>query len=209
MKKSAIVTGATSFIGISLIKWLVEHDYRVTAIIRPNSERKILLQRLYPTLELVECQLRELEHLILPQEQYELMFHIGWNSDFINSRFNLAGQMENVRYCEYAVELAARYHCKAYLSVGSQAECGVVSKPINSMTMDNPMTAYAEAKCIAYDKTKQLCHQYGIKQYWPRLLSAYGPFDRNTTMIMSCINACKENSGINTSRANMGFCLCG
>lgn len=190
--KKAIVTGATSFIGIALIKELLLADYEVIAIIRPSSSRKTLVQTTCPNIQLIECELSRLNKAELKVQQCNVLFHIGWTSDFSNSRYNLQGQMQNVKYCEYSVELAARYGCEAYLCVGSQAECGVVSKPITPYTKANPMTAYAEAKCAAYSKTKDLCKAYGIKHYWPRLLSAYGPYDRSTTMVMSCIQACQE-----------------
>lgn len=195
-RRRAIVTGATSFIGIALIKLLIQNDYEVVAIIRPNSTRKMLIKSLYPNVDILEIELWDLADVVLPQDQYDVFFHIGWSSDFENSRFNLKGQLQNVDYCIYAVELASRYHCKKYLCVGSQAECGLVTSPINSLTPDNPLTAYAEAKCVAYEKTKQLCCDRGIQQYWPRLLSAYGPYDRNATLIMSCINACREKRDI-------------
>ncbi|MDE6052569.1 MAG: NAD-dependent epimerase/dehydratase [Lachnospiraceae bacterium] len=190
--KRAVVTGATSFIGIALIKELIKANYEVIAIIRPSSLRKTLLWTLCPKIKLIECELNQLNRAELNVEQCNVLFHIGWASDFSNSRYNLEGQMRNVKYCEYSVELAARYGCEAYLCVGSQAECGVINEPITSYTKENPMTAYAEAKCIANTKTKDFCKIYGIKHYWPRLLSAYGPYDRNTTMIMSCIQACRD-----------------
>lgn len=201
MIKNAIVTGATSFIGMALIEVLAQSGINVVAIIRPKSARKKLLRGLFPDVSVVECELNDLYRLSLPNDKYDVLFHIGWTSDFCNSRFNLEGQLQNVTYCENAVKLAAKYNCKKYLCVGSQAECGIVNMPINSMTPDNPITAYAEAKCIAYDKTKKMCHEYGIEQYWPRLLSAYGPYDRNTTMIMSCINACKEKKKLDLTPA--------
>lgn len=190
--KKAVVTGATSFIGIALIKELIQAEYEVIAVIRPLSLRRPLLQRLYPDISLIECELNQLNRAKLNTGQCDVFFHIGWTSDFINSRYNLEGQMRNVRYCEYSVELAAQYGCRSYLCVGSQAECGILQEPITPYTRDNPMTAYAEAKCAAYVRTKELCDQYGIKHYWPRLLSAYGPYDRSTTMIMSIMKACSE-----------------
>lgn len=192
MKRKVIVTGATSFIGIALIELLLSKEYEVTAIIRPNSLRKMLLMQKFPGIVVSECELKNLNKVNLSQKKYDMLFHIGWTSDFVDSRFNLEGQSQNIQYCEYAVELAAKYECLKFLCIGSQAECGVVESPINSFTKDNPMTAYAEAKCIAYEKTKRLCRKYAINQYWPRLLSAYGPYDRDTTMVMSCIRACKE-----------------
>lgn len=190
--KRVIITGATSFIGTALLKLLIQKDYSVTACIRPHSVRKNLSKYLFPKIQFIECELDELNTLILPEEKYDMLFHLGWNADFPNSRYNLDGQMQNLRYCERAVELAARYHCKAFLAVGSQAECGIVHTPISSITPDNPLNAYAEVKCMSYDRTKQLCHEWGIQQYWPRLLSAYGPYDHKETLIMSCIRACRE-----------------
>lgn len=201
MKRKIIVTGATSFIAIALIRFLYANGDEVVAIIRPDSSRKSLLQKIFPGIFLFECNLEDLEKIKLPLTKYDILFHIGWTSDFCNSRFNLAGQLKNVHYCENAVKLAAKYECSAFLSVGSQAECGVVDIPINSFTKDNPMTAYAEAKCIAYDKTKRMCREYGISQYWPRLLSAYGPYDRNTTLIMSCISVCQKKSYLELTSA--------
>lgn len=189
--KKAIVTGATSFIGIALIGELIAENYEVIAVIRPDSSRRMLLKTLYPGIRLTECELSRLNQAELGVGHCDVLFHIGWTSDFPNSRYHLEGQMLNVKYCEYSVELAARCGCGAYLCVGSQAECGIVSEPITAYTKENPMTAYAEAKCIAYTKTQNLCRKYGIKHYWPRLLSAYGPYDRGTTMVMSCIQTCK------------------
>lgn len=190
--KRAIVTGATSFISIALIKELIRAEYEVIAVIRPLSSRKMLLQKLYPNIALTECELSQLNQVDLNTGQCDVLFHIGWTSDFINSRYNLEGQMRNVRYCEYSVELAARYGCKSYLCVGSQAECGIVQEPITPYTIDNPITAYAEAKCVAYARTRDMCDKYGMKHHWPRLLSAYGPYDRSTTMIMSIMKACAD-----------------
>lgn len=192
MKKDVIVTGATSFIGIALIRELYDRGTGVTAVVRPGSRRMPLLRALFPRLCIVECGLPELEQAKLPEKEYRALYHIGWSSDFENSRYNLEGQLRNVEYCAAAVRLAAKYHCTDFLCVGSQAECGVVSEPLNAETPDNPMTAYAEAKCAAYDRTRRLCAEEGVRQFWPRLLSAYGPYDRASTMVMSCIQACRE-----------------
>lgn len=40
--KTILVTGATSFIGINLIKEILK-DYKVIAVVRPNSEKVSLL----------------------------------------------------------------------------------------------------------------------------------------------------------------------
>lgn len=199
--KRVIVTGATSLIGIALLALLRERGISAAAIVRPDSTRGALLRGLYPELQIWECSLEELDKAVLSADTYDALFHIGWSSDFPDSRYNLEGQMQNVEYCLKAVRLADRYQCGSFLCVGSQAECGRVLAPLDSATPPHPETAYAQAKCVAYEKTADLCRRYGIRQYWPRLLSTYGPFDRESTLIMSCIRACREGTCPELTRA--------
>lgn len=184
-----VVTGATSFIGKALIRQLIERQYEVIAIVRPDSQRKASLAT-YEGVQIIEV---DLEHLL--QIDYKVIkgcvgiFHVGWYSDFENSRYNLEGQLHNVKYLENVIELSRRIQCKKIVCIGSQAECGRVEGSLSEKTPDNPETAYAVAKCRAYDVGMILCEKYKIDLLWPRLLSAYGPDDKSRTMIMSCLDA--------------------
>ncbi len=119
----------------------------------------------------------------------DVIYHIGWSSRFSNQRYNVEGQMQNVTYLGKVINLARKIECKRILGIGSQAECGRVFEPISELTPDYPETAYAIAKCHAYERGMKQCEKYGIDFYWPRLLSAYGPGDKMYTMIMSCLDA--------------------
>ena len=187
-----IITGATSFIGMALIRKLVGIEKAVYAIIRPGSTRKPYLPvSRYVTV--IEAELKDLDHLQIPVDCCDILFHIGWSSDFVSPKFNLEGQMQNVIYAEKAASLAHRYGCHTFLSIGSQAECGQVNGCITVDTPGRPQDAYGIAKLVTYSRLKALCEQYGMKFCWPRLLSAYGPFDRPHTLVMACIRACLEN----------------
>lgn len=194
-----VVTGATSFIGIALIKKLIEQNVEVLAIIRPGSSRAALLSN-KKNLNIIEKELAELQEIDI-DENYDIFFHIGWSSDFENPRDNLLGQLKNVTYNENAVKLAHKLGCKVFLSVGSQAECGIVNGCITAETSDSPKTAYAIAKVVAYNKCLALCETFGMKLCWPRLLSAYGVYDRDHTLVMSCIKAGIDNREMDMTRA--------
>lgn len=196
MKKKVIITGATSYIGIALINLLVAKEaYEICAIIRPKSKRINYIAK-SDTVRLVECDLGSLDTVVLPQQQYDELYHIGWSSDFSNGRDNYEGQLDNLQYCTKAVQLAYRYHCTTFLGIGSQAECGRISDRITTDTATHPENAYGIVKCKAYEQTRYLCEKYGMKQCWPRLLSAYGPYEREQTLISSCINACHKKKDI-------------
>lgn len=192
--KRVVITGATSFIGISLMKKLLALDINILAIIRPGTNRRNFL----PTdsrIIYVESELSELQK-ISPKKKYDAFFHIGWSSDFEKPRTNIIGQLQNVMYAENAVRLASKIGCKTFLAIGSQAECGIVNGCITASTPDNPRTAYAIAKVITYSKCLSLCELYKMKFCWPRLLSAYGPYDRKHTLIMTCLQAGMEKKEV-------------
>lgn len=184
---AVIITGTTSFIGIALVKRISYSGERVYAVIRPKSKRKIDVS-CFKNVTVVESELQDLDKVKI-DEKCDVLYHIGWSSDFENPRFNLSGQLKNVEYAEKAAILAHNTGCSAFVTVGSQAECGRISGCITSYTPAKPETAYAIAKVVLDEKVRTLCESFGIKFCAPRLLSGYGPFDRPGTMIMSCIAA--------------------
>lgn len=195
-RKKAIVTGATSFIGQALIRKLLKKEYDVIALIRPGSVRRVLLEGI-GNIKILEIDLLDILAIDTKiVEAADMLFHIGWNSDFENPRYNLEGQLINVSIFQQVVEWSQKIECNKIISVGSQAECGRVSGAISENTPDHPETAYAIAKCQAYDWGIAQCRKYGMKLYWPRLLSAYGPYDKEGTMIMSCLKAALNRESI-------------
>lgn len=198
--KKAIITGATSFIGIALMNLLITENCEVTAVIRPDSARKNILPQ-NKLLTITECELKDLDTLDLgPCSEYDCLFHIGWSSDFKNGRYNLEGQKSNLAYNLKAVELAHNSGCQTFVSIGSQAECGRVHEAIGIYTPDHPENAYGIIKCRAAKATLDLCEKYGIKHCWPRLVSAYGPYERPTTLISQCLNACLMKQHMNMTK---------
>lgn len=193
--KRAIVTGATSIIGIALIKELQKEGKEVYAVVRPDSTRKKDVSNLKPT-ALIEAELGKLDQLEIAADPFDVLFHIGWSSDFPEPRFNLQGQLQNVVYGEKALHLAHRCGCDTFLSIGSQAECGRVDGCITPDTPCHPENAYAIAKTVASAKLQGNCEALGMRFCWPRLLSSYGPYDRPHTLIMQCIHAALTDRAI-------------
>ena len=186
--KRAIVTGCTSFLGIALIQLMGRLGIEVYAVARPGSSRLGAVPS-SPFVHIVQSELSHLDEVWLPDEKVDAFFHIGWTSDFSDPRFNREGQQFNVDCAEKAMRLAQRSGCDVFLGVGSQAECGLVNGCITPDTPEAPLTEYAKAKTRAFHRLAQMSETNGIKLCWPRLLSAYGPYDRPHTLVMSCIRA--------------------
>lgn len=210
--KNAIIDGATSFIGYSLALRLCKNDYDVYVVIRSNSSRKYMYENLFSQkldnrIHIIEGELSNIaaiEKKILDNigsASIDEYYHVGWSSDFDMPRNNLLGQMMNVEYTLDSLVTAKNLGCQKFVGIGSQAECGLVDSAISSKTPDNPVTAYGKAKCEAYIQCVELSERLGISFYWPRILSAYGPYDRQSTLVMKCINACRNHQVLSMTKA--------
>ena len=146
--KKVIITGATGMIGRTLIEYLVKKDISVLAIVRKNSERKDELP-IDEKVRIIECNLDELNSLIINEFDYDTFFHFAWDGTFGESRNDLYTQNLNIKYTLYALELAHKMGCNTFIGAGSQAEYGRVDGVISSDTKTNPENGYGIAKLAA------------------------------------------------------------
>ena len=185
--KRAGITGPTGSIGVALIQTLIEHDVEVLAVCRKNSRRihNVPKHELVTCIELdLDC-LAELPNLV--NEKYDVFYHFGWDGTFGNSRNHMAGQLKNIQYTLDAVEAAGQIGCKKFVGAGSQAEYGRVEGNLSAGTPTFPENGYGIAKLCAGQMSRILCEQKQINHVWTRILSVYGPYDGEGTMVMSTI----------------------
>lgn len=185
--KKAIITGANGPLGISLIEQLVEKNIFVTAIVRPGSQRNKDIPFL-KGVSVVECDLSNIFSLKnrLP-DKYDAFFHFGWNTasrEIVSDPF---AQEPCISHTLQSVELAYHLGCKVFVGAGSWAEYGNVEEVITADTPINPRSSYGIAKFAAGKLSRQACKAFGMRHCWCRILSLYGPFDKETTAIMYCI----------------------
>ena len=86
-----------------------------------------------------------------------------------------------------ALVLAHRLGCKKFISIGSQAEYGLTTEIIHERLQCFPVNEFGIAKLNTYYRLRSKAKELGIKMTWLRVLSAYGPFDRSNSMIMTTI----------------------
>lgn len=185
--KRVIITGPTGAIGVALVQRLLEEGIVVVAIVNPESKRVDRLPK-HERIQIVRCSLGNLHSL----DEKELgtcdaFFHLAWMGTIGPQRDDMHLQNRNVSYALDAVELAKRCGCQVFLGAGSQAEYGRVECKLKADTPVNPEMGYGIAKLCAGQMTRLLCKQLGIRHVWTRILSIYGPYDGDTTMITSGI----------------------
>lgn len=185
--KKAIITGPTGAVGISLINELIANDYFVTAICRPNSKRihNILAHKNIEILECDQANLLDLSDVLL--HDYNYFYHFSWDGTYGLARQDVDIQMQNINCTLDAVKLAKKLNCTAFIGAGSQSEFGHVDGVLNPNMPCKPDNGYGIAKLAAGQLSRILSSQLGIRHEWCRIVSLYGPFDGDHTLIMSTI----------------------
>lgn len=198
----AIITGATGAIGMALIRLLRTHKIEVVAIVRPESSRNSRLKE-FSDVTVIACSLDRLTNLVNDDrmDEADFFFHLGWSGTTGDLRDNLELQLENVRDTLGAVELAYLTGCKVFVGAGSQAEYGIFHEKLSEETRTVPTTGYGIAKLCAGQMSRQACRQRGIRHIWARILSVYGPYDGENSMIISSLRKMLQNEPTSFSKA--------
>lgn len=185
--KKVIITGPTGAIGIALIELLISKKIQVTAICHEGSCRiSYIPKSKYVTI--VECNLEKLSGLASTlSHDYDAFFHLGWACTFGDDRNNVEAQIQNIQYTIDGVELAAELGCKKFIGAGSQAEYGRYDGKLNGQVPVFPENGYGMAKLCAGQLSRIRCQQLGLEHVWTRILSVYGPYDGEKTMVISII----------------------
>lgn len=206
--KRILIDGPTGVIGMSLIRYCIEKGTRVTVLCHRNSKRTALIPK-HPLVSVVEADLsdyRELAGLIRRKKAagadeslnavtwdqlevgYDAFYHFAWNGTFGDTRNDMTLQVQNIQYSLDAVELAEALGCRKFIGAGSQAEYGRVEGMLKPDTPAFPENGYGMAKLCAGAMTRQMCESRDMRHVWVRILSVYGCYDGDYTMIMSALD---------------------
>ena len=181
------ITGATGTIGISLIKQAIEQRKNVIALVNKGS---VNISRIPKSdlVRVIECSLSDYKDLSCDGLSADVFIHLAWASTNRMVRNNLMPQVDNIKYSLDSVDLAERLGCHTYVGAGSQAEYGRKDVALTEGLIPNPESAYGMAKLCAGQMTRLSCKNKGIRHIWPRILSTYGAYTQDTTIINYTLN---------------------
>lgn len=186
--KKAIITGATSFIGIHLIHKLIREKWKIYAVIRKNSLKSAILP-FNDQLKVIELEMGEYERLpAMISEPCDVFVSLAWNGTRGLERADAKRQEENFKYSMEALKAVNRIGCKMVIGAGSQAEYGPITDKISESDACNPNTEYGEWKLKYYEAAMKFCRENKISFKEPRFFSLYGEDDSDKTMILSVLD---------------------
>jgi nucleoside-diphosphate-sugar epimerase len=184
--KKIVITGPTGAIGMALIRQCIEKKIYVWALCHKGSKRIFQIpQSEYVTV--VEVDLSDLKYTNINETNIDAFYHFAWAGTTGEARNDMPLQILNIQYSIDAVKLARKLGCKTFVGAGSQAEYGRVEGLLTAQTPAFPENGYGMAKLCAGQMTRQQCETLGIKHIWTRILSVYGPYDGENSMVTSTL----------------------
>lgn len=194
--KRVVISGPTGAVGMALLQKCIREGTQVLALCRKDSQRRDRIPR-HPLVRVMDCSLEEMGAMAeapafleeaLKDGRYEVFYHLAWGGTFGGGRDDVYLQNRNVTYTLDAVRLAQALGCTAFVGTGSQAEYGRVEGRLSEETPAFPENGYGMAKLCAGQLSRLLCSQLGMKHIWIRILSVYGPFDGEGTMVTGTLH---------------------
>lgn len=188
------ITGASSFIGVELCRYLSDNGHSVIAMSRRENEHLEEIKK-NRHLQVFRADMQSLFEKA-KDLRADVFIHLAWAGTSHEERNNPAIHEENVRLSLEYVKLAKRMGCQLYVDAGSQAEYGIVPGIIAEDIPCHPFSAYGKAKLKMYEESHLLTRELGLKYIHLRILSVYGENDHPDTLIMSSLRKLKKNEPI-------------
>lgn len=194
--KSAVITGGTSFIGIALLKELLEQGYACYSIVRPESPRVSLLPMENERLHIVYADLHDITSWEKRIPSCQVFYHLAWGGVGAQGRADTVIQEDNVQLSLACMESAARLGAKRFLFAGSQAEYGILDGFITEDSPCLPEIEYGKAKLRFLEIGKHRAAQLSMEYVHLRIFSVYGPHDHPWTLTNQCLQTFLRNERI-------------
>jgi nucleoside-diphosphate-sugar epimerase len=173
--RSALVTGATGFIGSNLACRLANGGVAVTAVVRPESDPTRIATlpgsvKLHTTrgncADLIEC---------FEQAKPDVVFHLAARFAGMHAPGDIAGLIEdNVTFTAHLCEAAGASNCTALVAAGTGWQ-NAGSAPGDPTPAPN--TLYAASKQAADDIIDYYSRLSGLNAITLKIYDSYGPDD--------------------------------
>lgn len=197
-----VITGATSFIGLEMIDYLLDNHQQIVAVCRPDSKG---LSKIPVGVEIVVAEMSEYGNLYKDIAYADVFVNLAWGGTGHDGRNVQDVQRENVTNTIAAMFAADKMGCQVFVEAGSQAEYGTVLEIIKEETPCHPFSEYGKAKLDVKNRLFELSEQLGIKYIHLRIFSLFGVNDHPWTLVMSCIDKMLRNEVIDLSHCNQNW----
>lgn len=145
MKKNAILTGVTGFIGSWLALELLNAGWNVIAVARDLS--KVLPDIINnPNCIIVKGDMCEITAERFPKKKYDVFYNLGWAGVSPEKKDDVQMQLSNITMTLNALEICHDLQCGLFVSTGTVAEYAMTTDVMDLKAKQQPNDMYGAAK---------------------------------------------------------------
>ena len=186
---TVVVTGATSFIGLAVVRELLGQGCQVYAVVRSGSAGAAKLPEPGSgNFHIIWREMSEFSMLADEIGSADYFVHLAWDGVGSAGRGDPKIQERNILWSLEAVKAAAAMGCSRFLFSGSQAEYGIHQGAMREDCLCRPVSEYGKAKLAFGARAELLCREAGMEYIHTRIFSVYGPGDHPWSLVNSCIS---------------------
>lgn len=181
--KTALVTGASGFIGGHLVAALLKDNYRVRCLVRKTSSLSSIPR---DQVELVYGDLEDQSSLEEAVAGVDYIFHLAGRVKGVNRREFFHTNREGTVHLLRAVERAKKKP-RSFIYVSSQAAAGPSpdGRPLTEADPPRPVSYYGESKLAAEEEIKRSAGLAGAVIIRPAVV--YGPREKEIFQVVRLI----------------------
>ncbi|EHL15612.1 hypothetical protein HMPREF9629_01736 [Peptoanaerobacter stomatis] len=207
--KNIVITGATSFIGIHLIRELTkDNNNKLHIIVRENNKKKEKLKKIEKEKNIDVYKIDMDEYFKIKEYinfKPDILIHLSWNGIRKPQRDDEILQENNYLNSIDLFENMVELGCKKIINIGSQAEYGISDKTISEDDETSPNTWYGIYKLKLCNEMFNRFKEKDLNLYHIRVFSIYGIGDDDNTLIMSSIKKLKQNMDLELTESSQNW----
>ena len=181
--KTAIVTGATGFIGVHLCEELLKNGVKVTAFVRSGSKN---VSRLPSGVDLEYFDMDSYSSLDFPSA--DVFYHLAWEGATGAERGNPLLQSKNAERTIEALNAAIRNKCGKFIALGTVYE--KLLPQVNSFEGFRQADYYLISKNYAHAMCSKIAYQHNMQFIWASIFQPIGKYikqEQMTAYVIKCL----------------------
>jgi nucleoside-diphosphate-sugar epimerase len=188
-----LVSGASGFIGLPLLRQIAREDREIHALFRRGSPPPIDGVSWHRVELFDRAAVRELMRELAPEE----LVHLAWCTD--HGRFWHA--QENITWLQCSLQLMCEFASRGgrrlvMLGTCAEYDWSAAAEPLaEARSPLAPLTLYGAAKDALRRVASAYAEQSGIELAWARPFLLYGPREDPARLVPSAIRALREGDG--------------
>ena len=198
--RSALVTGATGFIGSALVRRLLAENIQVYTLLRATSKNRSVLDSL-SGIELLEVPSVQTEHLRkgLAGVSADIVFHLASYGVNHLDRDMDALIEDNVGFVARLLEVTAKWPVRRFVHTGSCSEYGMASSEGSYFCEEQPLSPislYGAAKAASVLYANALAIRLGVPFVTLRLFGVFGIGEAAQRLVPYLIDRLQSNQPV-------------